>query len=127
MHFYGGVGGTLALGLLMLAGSAMGIDELKLTLPTRPDTWAIFLGTGIVGLVGHLLFAQAFRLAPASTLAPFAYGEIVSAVMLGYLVFGSFPDAFKWVGIAIIVGSGAYIFHRERFVARRTALGIAEH
>ncbi len=126
MHVFGGIGGTLALALLMVFGSALDVQELSLTLPTRLDTWLIFLATGIVGLVGHTFFAQAFRLAPASTLAPFAYAEIVSAVILGYLVFGSFPDTLKWAGIAIIVGSGAYIFHRERLIARRAPTNAAE-
>jgi drug/metabolite transporter (DMT)-like permease len=39
--------------------------------------------------------------------------EIVFAVIFGYLVFGDFPSPVKWLGIAIIVGSGAYVFWRE--------------
>jgi drug/metabolite transporter (DMT)-like permease len=41
------------------------------------------------------------------------YVEIVCAALLGYIVFDDFPDFWKWVGIAIIVGSGAYVFWRE--------------
>ena len=41
------------------------------------------------------------------------YVEIVFAALFGYLVFGDFPDFWKWVGIGIIVGSGAYVFWRE--------------
>ena len=41
------------------------------------------------------------------------YVEIVCAALLGYLVFGDFPNLVKWLGIAIIVGSGAYVFWRE--------------
>ena len=55
----------------------------------------------------------ALKYAPSATLAPLHYLEIVAAVTLGYLVFGDFPSLWKWVGIAIIVGSGAYVFWRE--------------
>jgi drug/metabolite transporter (DMT)-like permease len=68
---------------------------------------------GVFGTSGHLLFVQASRLAPSSLIAPMQYVEIVGAAILGYLVFGDFPTPMKWVGIAIIVGSGAYVFWRE--------------
>ena len=66
------------------------------------------------------------RAAPAATLAPLHYLEIVSAVALGYTIFGDFPDALTWAGIAIIVASGLYIIARERHTARQPAtLAIA--
>ena len=68
---------------------------------------------GVFGTSGHLLFVQASRLAPSSLIAPMQYVEIVCAAILGYLVFGDFPTLGKWIGIAIIVGSGAYVFWRE--------------
>ncbi len=48
--------------------------------------------------------------------------EIVSATALGYLVFGDFPDLLKWIGIAIIVGSGLFIFWREAKLAAKPQL-----
>jgi drug/metabolite transporter (DMT)-like permease len=35
------------------------------------------------------------------------------AVLIGLFVFGEFPSASKWLGIAIIVASGAYLIWRE--------------
>jgi len=52
-------------------------------------------------------------------LAPIQYFEIVSATLFGWLVFSDFPDAMKWLGISIIVGSGLYIIWRERRVASK--------
>ena len=46
------------------------------------------------------------------------YLEIVSATIFGFLIFSDFPDALKWLGIAIIIGSGLFIFWREQVVAR---------
>jgi drug/metabolite transporter (DMT)-like permease len=67
----------------------------------------------------------ALRFAPSATLAPLHYLEIVAAVALGYLVFGDFPNAMTWAGIAVIVGSGLYIIHRERITARGLRLASA--
>lgn len=71
-----------------------------------PLHWAVLISTGFWGAAGHLLQIQAYRNAPASMLAPFIYLQIISAATLGWLVWGQFPDALTWVGIAIICGSG---------------------
>jgi drug/metabolite transporter (DMT)-like permease len=33
---------------------------------------------------------------------------------LGFLVFGNLPNRWTLAGAAIVIGSGLYIFHRER-------------
>ena len=68
---------------------------------------------GIFGTSGALLVVRASQFALSSLIAPMQYVGIVGAAMLGYLVFGDFPTPMKWVGIVIIVGSGAYVFWRE--------------
>ena len=62
--------------------------------------------------------SRTLKFAPSATLAPLHYSEIVAAVALGYLIFGDFPNAMTWVGIAVIVSSGLYVIHRERISAR---------
>ncbi len=76
--------------------------------------WGQFALMGALSAFTFFLFAEAFRRAPAATLAPFQYLEIVGATVVGYLAFGDFPDAWTWVGTAIILGSGLYVFYRER-------------
>jgi drug/metabolite transporter (DMT)-like permease len=34
--------------------------------------------------------------------------------VLGYLVFGNFPDVWTWLGAGVIIASGIYIALRER-------------
>ncbi|MEN5161630.1 DMT family transporter [Achromobacter spanius] len=68
--------------------------------------WMVLISTGITGCVGHLFQIAAYRRAPASTLAPFIYLQIISATSVGWLVWGHFPDPLTWVGIAIICASG---------------------
>ena len=62
---------------------------------------------------------HAFRRAPAGLLAPFQYVEIIGATILGLVFFDDFPDALTWLGVAVIVGSGMYVFRRESVIARR--------
>ena len=64
-------------------------------------------------IVGQGLLMAAFAHAAASLIAPFQYFGIVSATLFGYLVFSNLPDAWTWVGIAIVCGSGIYIAIRE--------------
>lgn len=73
----------------------------------EPLHWLVLFGTGVFGAAGHLLQIQAYRYAPASLLAPFLYLQIVAAATLGWLIWGQFPDAVSWLGIAVICGSGA--------------------
>ncbi|MNL23060.1 EamA-like transporter family protein [compost metagenome] len=68
--------------------------------------WFLLISTGLTGGVGHLFQIAAYRRAPASTLAPFIYLQIISATSVGWLVYGHFPDPLTWLGIAIICASG---------------------
>ena len=72
---------------------------------------------GVFGGAGHYLLALAHRYAPASVLAPFLYQQILYMALFGYLVFGSVPDPAVWVGAAIVIASGLYLFARERAAA----------
>ncbi|MNT91204.1 EamA-like transporter family protein [compost metagenome] len=69
-----------------------------------------------------MLGVYAYRAAPASVLAPLQYLEIVSATIFGWLVFGHLPDALKWLGISIIIGSGLYIIWRERRIDKTASI-----
>lgn len=74
-----------------------------------PLNWLVLVSTGLSGALGHLLQIAAYRNASASTLAPFVYLQIVSATTMGWLLWGHFPDALTWLGIAIICASGIVI------------------
>lgn len=83
------------------------------------EAWTMMAGIGAIAVVGHFLLIRAYDYAEASLLAPFYYSEMIMSATLGYLVFGDFPDAWTWAGIAIIVASGVYIALRERKVQRQ--------
>jgi drug/metabolite transporter (DMT)-like permease len=84
----------------------------------------LLAGIGLIGGVAQMAMTQAFRLAPASIVAPFEYLALVFAVTLGYLFWSEVPDRYILAGSAIVVGSGLYILHRETVRGRGLAAGI---
>ena len=70
---------------------------------------ALMLAMGAIGALGHLLLLKAYELAQASVLSPLGYAEMLSAVAVGWIAFGDFPDGPTWLGIAVIVASGVYL------------------
>ncbi len=87
--------------------------------PTGLAIWTL-LGVGLIATVSHLCITYALRFAPASTVAPLQYLEIVGATAVGYIAFNDFPKPLTWLGIAIIVASGLFLFARERDLGRKT-------
>jgi drug/metabolite transporter (DMT)-like permease len=95
---------------------ALGMTAIVPFVWTLPDSWltaALMVFIGAVGGGGHYLLILAHRLAPASTLAPFIYTQMVWTTTLGFLVFGDLPHRWTIVGGLIVVGSGLYLLHRE--------------
>jgi drug/metabolite transporter (DMT)-like permease len=100
----------------MFVGTLLGAPIAYLAWTTPPDlqAWLMLASLGFFGGMGHWLFLHAYRLAPASAVAPFLYFQLISMISFGYLVFSDIPDAQTLVGAAIVVASGIYLFHRER-------------
>lgn len=126
MQYSAGVGGVIALGVAMVVGSNLGVGDLTWTPPVSKLAVFLLLGIGVISTFGHLLVVTAFRHAPVSLLAPFQYFEIISAVAVGFVVFDEFPTPSKWLGIAIIIGSGLFILWREQRSKTKTQRGSAE-
>lgn len=75
--------------------------------------WILHILIGFAGGAGHYALASAYNHAPASTLAPFAYLQLVWITIAGLVVFGDFPDGWTILGASIVVASGIYVFYRE--------------
>ena len=117
MQFNSGLTGLVFMSLALLIGHALEIPVFTPVWPT-PWEWSLLALCGVIATVGHFMITLAFRHVEAGVLAPFQYLEIVGATGYGLWLFGDFPDSVTWSGIAIIVGSGLYIFHRERVRSR---------
>jgi drug/metabolite transporter (DMT)-like permease len=86
---------------------------------TTPNAtgWALMAATGFLGGLGHFSLIKAFQHSHASVISPFGYTSLLWAIVYGIVLFGEYPELKTLVGAAIILGSGLYIFHRERSIA----------
>lgn len=120
----------VGLGFWAVAGDgryAEGLEDESLifllrawTWPTDAD-WRLFLLLGAMsGMIGYCL-SQAYRSADAATIAPFEYIAMPFAIFWGWSAFGDLPDIWVIAGATLIVGSGVYVFLRERKRARPVA------
>ena len=98
-------------------GAAIGLAPFALAAWEAPSgwlEWTVACLLGVLGGIGHYLLALAHRYAPSSVIAPFLYQQVVYMALFGYLVFGDVPGAGVWLGAPIVIGSGLYLFARER-------------
>ncbi|WP_419914027.1 DMT family transporter [Hoeflea sp.] len=117
-----GIIGTAGLAVVLLVFRDAEIEPLILVAPNNAD-WALLL-LGVLGTLAHLLMTWSLRFAPSATLAPMQYLEIPIATLIGWLIFRDLPNALAATGIAITVGAGLYVIHRERVNAMRIAAEI---
>lgn len=106
---------------LLFYTALVGTAVMSLALPwfwfefsPGPLQWLMIASLGFYGGVGHFILIRAFRLAPASTLTPFGYTQLIWAGLLGWLVFDNVPDAVTATGMAVIAASGLWLALGER-------------
>jgi drug/metabolite transporter (DMT)-like permease len=94
-----GCGGALLEGWQPMSGHALGF----------------IVASSLLLATGYQLLVVALRSgAEISVIGSFRYGSILWAIAIGYVVWGDVPNALALFGIAVIVGAGLYILHRER-------------
>jgi drug/metabolite transporter (DMT)-like permease len=67
---------------------------------------ALFILIGLAATLGHYLFTAAFRVAPASLLAPVNYLHIAFAALVGFIVFGHLPSQTSFIGMGLVSAAG---------------------
>lgn len=82
--------------------------------PPDPGAWILMVLLGSLGGLCHFAIILAFQAAPAPVVAPFEYSRLIWATLLGFVVFRDLPDSWTVFGAILIVGSGAYVYSRER-------------
>jgi drug/metabolite transporter (DMT)-like permease len=69
---------------------------------------------GLTGAIGQHFVTEAFRHAPASTIAPFEYTAMVWAIAIDLAVWRVLPNTLTLAGSAIVIGAGVYLIRKER-------------
>jgi drug/metabolite transporter (DMT)-like permease len=107
---------------MLLWTSLTGLAVLTLLLPwawVQPSTGQVAFGAlmGVVATSGQFLMVHAYRHAAASLLAPFSYGQLLWAVLGGWVVFAALPDIWTLVGGSVIAASGVAAVRSGRATA----------
>jgi drug/metabolite transporter (DMT)-like permease len=78
-----------------------------------PLQWALLGAIGLISALAQVLMTDAYRSGETTLLAPFEYAGIVWTTALGAFIWAELPDGWDFAGIAVLVGAGLYIWHRE--------------
>jgi drug/metabolite transporter (DMT)-like permease len=113
MQFSAGVTALIVSTIMLCLGYQFEIDYIMPGIPHHSEIWLV-VGLGVFATLGHIFLTSAVRYADTGLLAPFQYLEIISAILLGYLIFSDIPDHQTILGLIIIISSGIYLMHRER-------------
>lgn len=82
--------------------------------PVTPDLWLLICGSALFVIGGYVFSIQTMRVGEVSFVAPFRYTSLLWATLLGFVVFGEWPDTLTFVGAGIIIAAGLFTFYRER-------------
>ena len=82
---------------------------------TNPaGAWPYVLIMGIVASISFFCVFSAYSIASPSIVSLFEYSYIVWAMLAGYILFETVPVPRTFIGAAIIIGAGFYIYFREK-------------
>lgn len=92
-----------------------------LSLATMPFGWvvpdtltlALLISIGLLGGAGQLALTHAYRLAPASVVAPFDYTAMIFAIVIGVWLFDEVPTPAVIAGSVLVVAAGLFVIYRE--------------
>lgn len=86
--------------------------------PIDKEHYLIMGGVAITGAIGQWGITEAFKRAPAASVAPLEYSGLAWVILIDLFVWSVTPELRTLAGAAVIIGSGLYLL---RFEARRTA------
>ena len=86
--------------------------------PQSATEWVIMAAMGVFAATSHGMLIVAHRFAPAPTLTPFTYTQLIWMIVSGVVVFGDWPSAATLIGASLVVACGAYLALRERRAQR---------
>lgn len=84
---------------------------------------ALILAAAVFIIAGYVFSVMVMRVGDISFTAPFRYTSLIWALLLGFAVFGNWPNALALTGAALVVGTGLFTFWREQKLARMPRAG----
>lgn len=104
-----------AIGITVFAGIAsIGTEWVPVTIPAALKLF----GAAFFIFGGYLFSVMTMRVGDVGFVAPFRYTSLIVALVLGFLIFGEWPDVLTLIGSVIVVATGVFTLYRERRLAR---------
>lgn len=69
--------------------------------------------------LGYLFSVMVMRVGDVSFVSPFRYSGLIWALVLGWILFGDWPDRLTLIGAAIVVATGLFTLLRERQIQEK--------
>lgn len=84
--------------------------------PVTPREVGFIVSAAFFVMGGYAFSVMVMRVGQVSAVAPFRYTGLVWALVLGWIVFGDWPDGITLLGALVVVASGLFSLYRERRV-----------
>jgi drug/metabolite transporter (DMT)-like permease len=82
--------------------------------PLRAEHAWMIATVGATGAVGQHFITEAFRHAPASTVAPIEYTALIWGLGIDWVAWSIWPSSTMLAGASLVVAAGLYVVWRER-------------
>jgi drug/metabolite transporter (DMT)-like permease len=109
---------TMILYPLLATVTVTGVVTVFVFKPMPIGDLMVMLAIGLLGLAGQACLLTAYRNAPAATIAPMQYSQLVWANVFGVVFFGEHLDLPGYIGCVITISSGVIIIWRETLVSQ---------
>ena len=76
-------------------------------------SWACLGGAAVLLSTGYFLLIQSTRSADLTVVAPFRYVGLLTAVVMGFVVWGDIPNPMAWCGMVLLVGAGLMMLRKH--------------
>ncbi|WP_242500648.1 DMT family transporter [Tropicimonas sp. IMCC6043] len=106
-------------GVWLFAGIGVAGEEWQ---PVSAGAMINLAGASVMIVGGYFFSIATMRVGAIAVIAPFRYTSLLWALLLGFVVFGEWPDPVTLAGAALVVATGIFTFRRERKLAREAAL-----
>jgi len=81
--------------------------------PVLREHYLLMAGVAITGAIGQWGITEAFKRAPAASVAPLEYSGLAWVILIDFVVWSAIPTWQTLLGAAVIIGSGLYLLHHE--------------
>ncbi|MEO1199374.1 MAG: DMT family transporter [Pseudomonadota bacterium] len=110
----------IAMACVALMGAVMGLLTGGWVSPTLRELIFLAIASSFLSAAFYAITIGA-RYGDVSLVSPFRYTVLLWAILLGWLIWGDLPDLLASLGAFLIIGSGLYVFQRERALGRYDA------